>query len=388
MYNHDVMKIFILNLFLITFISISNSSSQEISNNIDENEIDFAIPGDKSGEDQSINDCETSPHSELLKLLNVKLKKFNPVPEDRRGGEVRGGGNQLTPDEVSTNSIRFYAEQLKDAQPVKIRIETFTSLGKGPITSLIDRSSKVFLKHPTQCKFFSLYGDQIIGSYDMSFDNILRLYANAVNKDNKIAQDFIRTQLVPAPMSLDEAIRSLYDDYGYQQNIIESLLPADVKDLFFGENSLVSIADVAESKLLAFSLLGGKIDKLQNYEIFIVAPKSKKGLLGSNETIVISGSGQIYEVPLLNIPLALNVMRSLGFNAKIVLLTHLYISNESFCRVGDGGSWYHYKGKVKKSGCDFLSNAIMSLKDNTLNLSEDYGTYKYSIDRVKEILNN
>ena len=98
--------------------------------------------------------CETSPHSELLNLLNVKLKKFNPIPEDRRGGEVRGGGNQLTPDEISTNSIRFYAEQLKDEKPVKIRIETFTSLGKGPLTSLIDRSSKVFLKHPTECKFF------------------------------------------------------------------------------------------------------------------------------------------------------------------------------------------------------------------------------------------
>jgi hypothetical protein len=222
----------------------------------------------------------------------------------------------------------------------------------------------------------------------MTFDNILRLYANAVNKDNQIAQDFIRTQLVPAPMSLDEAIRSLYDDYGYQQNIIESLLPEDVKNLFFGENSLVSIADVAESKLLAFSLLGGKIDKFQNYEIFILAPKSKKGLLGSNETIVISGSGQIYEVPLLNIPLALNVMRSLGFNAKIILITHLHISNDSFCRVGDGGSWYHYKGKIKKAGCDFLSNAIMSLREKKLTLSDDYGTYKYSIDRVNEILNN
>ena len=139
---------------------------------------------------------------------------------------------QLTPEEVTTNSIRFYAEQLKEVEPVKIRIETFTSLGKGPLTSLINRSSKVFLKHPTECEFFSLYGDQIIGSYAMSFDNILRLYANAVNKNNQIAQDFIRTQLVPAPMTLDEAIRSLYDDYGYQQNIIESLLPEDVKDLF------------------------------------------------------------------------------------------------------------------------------------------------------------
>ena len=378
---------FILKFIFIILLS-SKPFSQELPDGPDDDKIDFAIPGQKDNISEKDDTCETSPHSELLNLLNVKLKKFNPVPEDRRGGEVRGGGNQLTAEEVTTNSIRFYAEQLKEVKPVKIRIETFTSLGKGPLTSLIDRSSKVFLKHPTECKFFSLYGDQIIGSYAMSFDNILRLYANAVNKNNQIAQDFIRTQLVPAPMSLDEAIRSLYDDYGYQQNIIESLLPEDVKNLFFGENSLVSIADVAESKLLAFSLLGGKVDQFQSYEIFIVAPKSKKGLLGSNETIVISGSGEIYEVPLLNIPLALNVMRSLGFNAKIILITHLYIQDDAFCRVGDGGSWYHYKGKIKKAGCDFLSNAIMALKDNTLNLSDDYGTYKYSIDRVSKILNN
>ena len=378
---------FFLKFIFITLLS-AKPFSQELPDGIDDDKIDFAIPGQTENMSEKDNTCETSPHSELLDLLNVKLKKFNPVPEDSRGGEVRGGSNQLTAEEVTTNSIRFYAEQLKEVKPVKIRIETFTSLGKGPLTSLIDRSSKVFLKHPTECKFFSLYGDQIIGSYAMSFDNILRLYANAVNKNNQIAQDFIRTQLVPAPMSLDEAIRSLYDDYGYQQNIIESLLPEDVKNLFFGENSLVSIADVAESKLLAFSLLGGKVDQFQSYEIFIVAPKSKKGLLGSNETIVISGTGEIYEVPLLNIPLALNVMRSLGFNAKIILITHLYIQDDAFCRVGDGGSWYHYKGKIKKAGCDFLSNAIMALKDNTLNLSDDYGTYKYSIDRVSKILNN
>ena len=40
-------------------------------------------------------------------------------------------------------------------------------------------------------------------------------------------------------MSLDSAIKSLYDDYGYQQNIIESLLPQEVLNaLFFGENPI------------------------------------------------------------------------------------------------------------------------------------------------------
>ena len=247
---------------------------------------------------------------------------------------------------------------------------------------------KFSLKHPEKCQFFTLFGDQILGYYEISFDKILRLYATAVNKQNNIAQEFIRTQIVPSPMSLDMAIKSLYDDYGYQQNIIESLLPQEVRTLFFGENSMVSVADVAESKLLAFSLLGGRIMDNSQRELFIFVPYSKKGLLGSNETIVISSTSRIYEVPLLNVPLALNVLRSLGFNAKIIQLKQVYIDENSYCKVGEGGLWYHYKGREKMVGCDFLSNTIKSITSNTLQNSTDYPIFKESIDRVYEIMNN
>ena len=355
--------------------------------NIIEDDVDdtteFGSPFvDNEEEDQNNEQCELSQDADLLGLLNFKLKKYNPMSKDLEGQP------QLTPEEIEQQSIRFHAEQLKEVKPVKIEIQTFTSLGGNTLASLIDRSSRIFLKHPEKCEFFSLYGDQIIGQFEISYDTILRLYASAVNKSNKIAQDFIRSQIVPSPMSLDTAINSLYDDYGYQQNVIESLLPQEVRTLFFGENSMVSVADVAESKLLAFSLLGGKIDNKDQNEIFIFVPDSKKGLLGSNETIVISSTGKIYEVPLLNIPLALNVMRSLGFNAKIVILKHVYIDEQSFCRVGEGGLWYHYKGNDKNVGCDFLSNTIRSIKSNTISSSSDYPTFKESIDRVNTILNN
>ena len=122
---------FFVYVFLFLLITSKDISSQEIVGSEEEDKIDFASPGSSETDTDEDNSCETSPHSELLDLLNVKLKKFNPIPEDRRGGEVRGGGNQLTQDEITTNSIRFYAEQLKDVKPVKIRIETFTSLGKG-----------------------------------------------------------------------------------------------------------------------------------------------------------------------------------------------------------------------------------------------------------------
>ena len=364
-------------LFVYIFIMMSFNV---VSGGIYDDDTDFGVPGELNKNSNEETECLLSTDNDLLNLLNFKLKKFDPNPKDR--SEI--GENPLTPDEVTQNSIRFYAEQLKEVEPIRIQIETFTSMGGDTLGALISRSSKILLKHPEKCKFFSLYGDQVIGKYQMSFEKILSLYASAVNNNNNIAQEFIRTQLTPSVMSVDDALRALYDDYGYQQNVIESLLPEDVKVLFFGDNQLLNVADVAESKLLAFSLLGGKVSNKE--EIFVFAPESKKGLLGSNETVVVSTTGKIYEIPLLNIPLALNVLRSLGFNAKIILLKHLYIDNSSYCMVGDAGIWYHFTNDVKQMGCDFLSNTINSIKTGTLNMTKDYVQFKQSIDRVLEIV--
>ena len=365
--------------FRFTFFFILLFSSASFSQDVDDNELDFGVPNlNQSSKDEI--DCSLSLDSELIELLNFKLKKFNPTSKEYESGPP------LTDQEIKHKGIRFYSLQLKDETTVKIDIDKFASLGGATLASLLDRSSKILLKHPEKCEFFTLFGDQILGYYEISFDKILRLYATAVNKENNIAQEFIRTQIVPSPMTLDMAIKSLYDDYGYQQNIIESLLPQEVRTLFFGENSMVSVADVAESKLLAFSLLGGRIQDSSLRELFIFVPYSKKGLLGSNETIVISSSSEIYEVPLLNVPLALNVLRSLGFNAKIIQLKHVYIDKDSFCKVGEGGLWYHYKGRDKMVGCDFLSNTIRSIKAKTIKNAEDYPIFRESIDRVYEIM--
>ena len=367
--NYLICKLLILNLFLFSPLRAQ----------VDD-DTDFGSPGQQFDSDES---CSLSSDEELLNLLNFKLKKFDPNPKDR--SEI--GEDPLNADEIKQNTIRFYNEQLDNVEPIKIEIETFTSMGGDTLGSLISRSSKIFLKHPEKCVFFSLYGDQIIGRYEMSFDKILSLYASAVNNNNSIAQEFIRTQLTPSRMSVDDALIALYDDYGYQQNVIESLLPEDVKMLLFGENQLLNIADVAESKLLAFSLLGGKILSENKEEIFVIAPFSKKGLLGSNETIVVSSTGKIYEIPLLNIPLAFNVLRSLGFNGKIILLKHVYIDDSSYCKVGDAGIWYHFTDDVKQMGCDFLSNTIRSVKDKTLNMTRDYVQFRESINRILEITN-
>ena len=56
--------------------------------------------------------------------------------------------------------------------------------------------------------------------------------------------------------------------------------------------------------------------------------------------------------------------------------------------MGEGGLWYHYQGNEKQVGCDFLSNAIKSIKANTLVSSYDYPIFKESIDSVNAIIKN
>ena len=66
---------------------------------------------------------------------------------------------------------------------------------------------------------------------------------------------------------------------------------------------------------------------------------------------------------------------------------HVYIDELSYCKVGEGGLWYHFKGNSKKVGCDFLSNTVRSVKSDLLKKSESYSLFKESVERVREIVN-
>ena len=70
---------FFVHVVLFLLITFKDLCSQEVIEPEDEDKIDFASPGDNNADDGKDDLCETSPHSDLLNLLNVKLKKFNPV---------------------------------------------------------------------------------------------------------------------------------------------------------------------------------------------------------------------------------------------------------------------------------------------------------------------
>ena len=64
---------FFVYLLLILLITFADTYSQELIESEDEDKIDFASPGDNKADEDKDDLCNTSPHSDLLDLLNVKL---------------------------------------------------------------------------------------------------------------------------------------------------------------------------------------------------------------------------------------------------------------------------------------------------------------------------
>ena len=107
-----------INFFLkitLFYCFIYSLSAQDV---LDDN--DFGRPGFVKEE---IDDkCDLSDNKKLLELLDFKLKKFNPKPNDDNAA-------QMTPQEIKQASIRFYNQQLVEVEAVKMRVETFATLG-------------------------------------------------------------------------------------------------------------------------------------------------------------------------------------------------------------------------------------------------------------------
>ena len=133
-------------LFVYIFIILSFSG---VSGGILDDDTDFANPGESNKNSNEETECSLSD-DDLLNLLNFKIKKFDLNPKDR--SEI--GENPLTPDEVNQNSIRFYAEQLKNEKPIRIQIETFTSMGGDTLGRLIEDLQKFYSSILNSVNFF------------------------------------------------------------------------------------------------------------------------------------------------------------------------------------------------------------------------------------------
>ena len=147
-------------------------------------------------------------------------------------------------------------------------ILSFSTLNQNDLEIFRKFTSKIKLIL-SDCSEVVFFGDTLLGAYELPYDDMLKAFTLASKNNNEIILNFIKNQVTPKPINLYDGINILMNDFATQQNVIMELLSEEVKKVFFGDNTTVATTDIAEARLLSFSLLGGKILDAQNKFCFL-----------------------------------------------------------------------------------------------------------------------
>ena len=319
--------------------------------------------------------CRINTNKQILDFIKKELKPFNSGSNEE--------GPRLSQSDLKMLEIKHYSDQLKDSREMRMDILSFSTLNKQDLEIFNKFSSKIKLVL-SDCSEVVFFGDNLLGAYELPYDDMLKAFTLASKNNNEIILDFIRNQVTPKSISLYEAINILMNDFATQQNIIMELLSEEVKKVFFGENNMVATTDVAEARLLSFSLLGGEILDAKDKLLFFILPKTYKGVKSSIGTLVLDIDGNLYEIPNLNYILSVNILSGLGVNTRTLTMSEI-ISNSGSCRIDLAGNWMHKVNGIEIRGCPFNSISKKMLKQGGHRNSRDYKSYKAVFEEIDNI---
>ena len=319
--------------------------------------------------------CRINTNKQILNFIKKELKPFNSGSNEE--------GPRLSQSDLKLLEIKHYSDQLKDSREMRMDILSFSTLNKQDLEIFNKFSSKIKLVL-SDCSEVVFFGDNLLGAYELPYDDMLKAFTLASKNNNEIILDFIRNQVTPKSISLFDAINVLMNDFATQQNIIMELLSEEVKKVFFGENNMVATTDVAEARLLSFSLLGGEILDAKDKLLFFILPKTYKGVKSSIGTLVLDIDGNLYEIPNLNYILSVNILSGLGVNTRTLTMTEV-ISNSGSCRIDLAGNWMHKVNGIEVRGCPFNSISKKMLEQGSHRNSRDYKSYKAVFEEIENI---
>ena len=319
--------------------------------------------------------CRINTNKQVLDFVKKELKPFKAATNDE--------GPRLTKSDLKLLEIKHYSKQLKDSREMRMDILSFSTLNQNDLEIFNKFSSKLKLIL-SDCSEVVFFGNTLLGAYELPYDDMLKAFTLASKNNNQIILDFIRKQVTPKPINLYDAINILMNDFATQQNIIMDLLSDEVKKVFFGENNMVATTDVAEARLLSFSLLGGKILDANDKLLFFILPKTYKGVKSSIGTLVLDIDGNLYEIPNLNYILSVNILSGLGVNTRTLTLSEV-ISDSGACRIDLAGNWMHKVNGMEKRGCPFNSISKKMLQEGNHRYSRDYKGYKAVFEEIENI---
>lgn len=319
--------------------------------------------------------CRINTNKQILDFIKKELKPFNTGSNEE--------GPRLSQSDLKLLEIKHYSDQLKDSREMRMDILSFSTLNKQDLEIFNKFSSKIKLVL-SDCSEVVFFGDNLLGAYELPYDDMLKAFTLASKNNNEIILDFIRNQVTPKSISLYDAINILMNDFATQQNVIMELLSEEVKKVFFGENNMVATTDVAEARLLSFSLLGGEILDAKDKLLFFILPKTYKGVKSSIGTLVLDIDGNLYEIPNLNYILSVNILSGLGVNTRTLTMSEV-ISNAGSCRIDLAGNWMHKVNGIEIRGCPFNSISKKMLQQGSHRNSRDYKSYKAVFEEIENI---
>tara|TARA_Y100000589_G_scaffold326040_1_gene365077 strand:+ start:1462 stop:2529 length:1068 start_codon:yes stop_codon:yes gene_type:complete len=319
--------------------------------------------------------CRINTNKQILDFIKKELKPFNTGSNEE--------GPRLSQSDLKLLEIKHYSDQLKDSREMRMDILSFSTLNKQDLEIFNKFSSKIKLVL-SDCSEVVFFGDNLLGAYELPYDDMLKAFTLASKNNNEIILDFIRNQVTPKSISLYDAINILMNDFATQQNVIMELLSEEVKKVFFGENNMVATTDVAEARLLSFSLLGGEILDAKDKLLFFILPKTYKGVKSSIGTLVLDIDGNLYEIPNLNYILSVNILSGLGVNTRTLTMSEV-MSNSGSCRIDLAGNWMHKVNGIEIRGCPFNSISKKMLQQGSHRNSRDYKSYKAVFEEIENI---
>ena len=319
--------------------------------------------------------CRINSNKQVLNFVKKELKPFNAGTNEE--------GPRLSQSDLKLLEIKHYSNQLKESREMRMDILSFSTLNKQDLEIFNKFSSKIKLVL-SDCSEVVFFGDTLLGAYELPYDDMLKAFTLASKNNNEIILDFIRNQVTPKSINLFDAINILMNDFATQQNVIMELLSEEVKKVFFGENNMVATTDVAEARLLSFSLLGGEILDAKDKLLFFILPKTYKGVKSSIGTLVLDIDGNLYEIPNLNYILSVNILSGLGVNTRTLTMSEV-ISKSGSCRIDLAGNWMHKVNGIEIRGCPFNSISKKMLEQGSHRNSRDYKSYQAVFEEIENI---
>ena len=320
--------------------------------------------------------CRISSNNQILDFIKQDIEPY-AKPNNPEGPRISNA-------ELKQQEVKHYANQLKDSRPIRMALKNFSSLNPQDLQIFEKFTSKIVLVL-SDCSEVVFFGNTLLGAYELPYNDMLSAFTLATKNQNRVILDFIKKQVTPKPISLYDAINVLMNDFATQQNVIMELLSEEVKEVFFGKNNVVATTDVAEARLLSFSLLGGNILDAQEKLLFFILPKTFKGVRASIGTLVLDIDGNLYEIPNLNYNLSVNILSGLGVNTRTLVLTEVISESSGSCKIDLAGNWVQRINSIEYRGCPFNSIAKRMLKEGTHRGYKDYNTYQAVFEEIENI---